>query len=457
MKNRNYIIALSTVLLGFNGCGSSPSSSGSSGITTPNNGTPSALDTAYVAFAPNVSKRMDILYKTDGTAANTALVSSDMLPTNPGNYENELISNFLIQNGILYMDRQQRKGNCLLSCVESQQMKTVLNSSVTSYLPIEASTIVDSISSAAVTRYSTVNAIYMSHVDQNPPPVVSSVGIDSYVISKIDTGGTLTPIQNNTAYLPNYLTTHLQVGTDIYYGALDYTTASLNGSHLPYYGMLKLDTTFDSLSRVPVFDGYFVHNMTEFNSKIYIGASIGLSVGLYMFDPATTSVLPALIQSYAELPSNGFVFNGELYYLAATSQGLRDIYRYDGTTAPVTITTGVSPVKFKFIEYNGGLYYISSGSLYESNGSPISTLADSQVYEANGKLYFAHSSAAEGVELWQYDGTTASLVRDINPGTGNSMPRHITELNGDIIFQASPDGANNKLYNYDGTNLTPLN
>jgi ELWxxDGT repeat protein len=38
----------------------------------------------------------------------------------------------------------------------------------------------------------------------------------------------------------------------------------------------------------------------------------------------------------------------------------------------------------------------------------------------NGKLYFTASDAAHGDELWVYDGTTTTMVDDLNPGVQSS-------------------------------------
>jgi ELWxxDGT repeat protein len=66
-------------------------------------------------------------------------------------------------------------------------------------------------------------------------------------------------------------------------------------------------------------------------------------------------------------------------------------------------------------------------------------------------LYFRADDGAHGTELWRTDGTTTSLVEDINTGSNGSYPEHLTALNGYLYFQAD-DGTNgNELWRTDGT------
>lgn len=67
--------------------------------------------------------------------------------------------------------------------------------------------------------------------------------------------------------------------------------------------------------------------------------------------------------------------------------------------------------------------------------------------------YFTAQNAASGRELWKTDGTEAgtSLVADIRPGTGSSLPQQLTEFNGNLFFVAD-DGTNGEeLWMSDGT------
>jgi ELWxxDGT repeat protein len=54
------------------------------------------------------------------------------------------------------------------------------------------------------------------------------------------------------------------------------------------------------------------------------------------------------------------------------------------------------------------------------------------------KLYFNATTAASGDELWVHNGTTTTLLADIEPGTGDSSPKEFAVFDGKLCF-----GANN--------------
>jgi len=71
----------------------------------------------------------------------------------------------------------------------------------------------------------------------------------------------------------------------------------------------------------------------------------------------------------------------------------------------------------------------------------------------NGTLFFSAIDRTTGDELWKSDGTAAGtvLVKDINPGVGDSLPSILTDVNGTLFFTAN-DGANGfELWKSDGT------
>ncbi|MFN3242974.1 MAG: ELWxxDGT repeat protein [Planctomycetota bacterium] len=66
------------------------------------------------------------------------------------------------------------------------------------------------------------------------------------------------------------------------------------------------------------------------------------------------------------------------------------------------------------------------------------------------RVFFVANDGLTGDELWQYDGTTASLVADINP-IGGSKPRSLTAFQGVLLFSADDGFSGPELWRTDGT------
>jgi ELWxxDGT repeat protein len=76
-----------------------------------------------------------------------------------------------------------------------------------------------------------------------------------------------------------------------------------------------------------------------------------------------------------------------------------------------------------------------------------------QAATLNGVMLFNGYQAASGYELWVTDGTPegTSLLKDINPGAGDSYPVGLFEHEGYVYFSAAGDGTNYELWRTDGT------
>ena len=59
-----------------------------------------------------------------------------------------------------------------------------------------------------------------------------------------------------------------------------------------------------------------------------------------------------------------------------------------------------------------------------------------------------------GTELWKFDGTTATMAYDVNPGAADSAPTYLTPFNNALFFGAVGNSAGFELWKFDGMNAT---
>jgi len=79
-----------------------------------------------------------------------------------------------------------------------------------------------------------------------------------------------------------------------------------------------------------------------------------------------------------------------------------------------------------------------------------------ELTETNGRIFFSAYTNSLGTELWKSDGTAEGtvLVKDVNPGSSSSNPTELTEVSGTLYFRADDGlpGANHReLWKSDGT------
>lgn len=76
-----------------------------------------------------------------------------------------------------------------------------------------------------------------------------------------------------------------------------------------------------------------------------------------------------------------------------------------------------------------------------------------EVVNFNDEFFFFANDGTSGNELWKSEGTAAGtvLVKDINPGIGNSFPVALNNLNGTRIFRANDGTTGTERWRSDGT------
>ena len=124
----------------------------------------------------------------------------------------------------------------------------------------------------------------------------------------------------------------------------------------------------------------------------------------------------------------------------------------------------------RFAHSNGQLFFgvrntsVNIYSLYKTDGtdagtgqlnaygSTINPLPTDAV-NTNGFIYFSFTDIANGTELWKSDGTAAgtSILKDIYPGPANSTPSRMFNLDGVVYFAANNGIAGEELWKTDGT------
>lgn len=94
----------------------------------------------------------------------------------------------------------------------------------------------------------------------------------------------------------------------------------------------------------------------------------------------------------------------------------------------------------------------SSAQTAEDDSLITSALFASRHAVLNGRVYFSADNGIQGSELWVSDGTATGtfMVKDINPGAGDSDPDYLTAV-GNRVFFAARNGSNTSLWTTDGT------
>lgn len=173
-------------------------------------------------------------------------------------------------------------------------------------------------------------------------------------------------------------------------------------------------------------------------------------------------------------PRNPRVFGQRLYFSASTPGTGRELWSYDGTNfsllADINNTAANDSTPEWLTPFGGSLFFSAfdqkrGGELWRYNGTDTVRVTDinpdandsikttpknswpKELTEFNNALYFSADSGPTkfNFELWKYDGTSATQVRDINLATSgsdlSSYPNGLTVFNGGLYFMAD-DGSN---------------
>ena len=198
---------------------------------------------------------------------------------------------------------------------------------------------------------------------------------------------------------------------------------------------------FDGTNQTPVdlFAGAgssYPQHFIEYDGLMYFNAcgTTGQGTELWRYNGSGMPTEAArLYPNNGSSPENFAVYDGQLYFSAYDGVHGRELWRCNGTTA--TLAADIVP---------GGQYS-------SSNPSGLTVF--------RGTLYFCATDDVHGYELWSFDGTNAQMVAEINPtpdpGNGDtflmdSSPANLTVLDGLLYFSANDGIHGRELWSYDG-------
>jgi ELWxxDGT repeat protein len=219
--------------------------------------------------------------------------------------------------------------------------------------------------------------------------------------------------------------------------------------------------------------------LSVFNGAVYFGASndyfnnCSTPDYLWQTDGTAAGTVPLLgtgASASARTPMFFTAVNNALYFAALDSSCCWELLKSDGTMAGTVVvkdnSTGLSSRPEHLTVLNGTLYFYATDpvslGLWTTDGTTAGTVKYKDLTLVpttepftifNNAFYFAADSGASLGELWKSDGTAAGtvMVKDINPGFNASFPNTFNVLNGALLFFASDGVSQNQLWKTDGT------
>lgn len=164
-------------------------------------------------------------------------------------------------------------------------------------------------------------------------------------------------------------------------------------------------------------------------------------------------------------PGEGAVLGGELYFGIQSTALAEELWKTDGTTAGTVAVADIDPngqaLPRGFVAWNGDVYFsadvegVTGRELWRSDGTALGTqlVADVNPGAADGIeskrhvakvlgnwLLFTAEDGVLGFELYRTNGTTTTLLKDIDSGAEDSNTSLMTDLgNGQVLFGARDD------------------
>jgi trimeric autotransporter adhesin len=271
--------------------------------------------------------------------------------------------------------------------------------------------------------------------------------------------------------LPGSLT---MVGTTLYFSAYDGTDFELYRSDGTSGGTVKLDINVGAGSSNP-------SNLFALNSTTLLFRATNGTSGTELF-ACVNGNSPFLVEDInsgagSSSPSDFAVFGSFVYYQAYEPTNGYELWRLSTSTinaANNSLFANINPAAGHsspngFLSFGGFLYFSASdgtngSELWRTDGTTttlvkdINTTAGQSSYPYfltafGSNIYFQATDGTNGYELWKSDGTGVNtvLVKDIRNGTSSSSPSTFVPFNGKLFFTATTAAAGAELWSTDGT------
>ena len=242
----------------------------------------------------------------------------------------------------------------------------------------------------------------------------------------------------------------------------------------PYMSGLSYDSRLTDVNGTL----YFMANDGTHGDELW--KSDGTDAGTVM----VKDINPSGSSDYSNTGYNLTNVNGTLFFMANDGVHGYELWKSDGTEAGTVMVKDINPGSGgsgpgDFTNVNGTLFFTADDGvhgyeLWKSDGTEAGTVMvkdinpgsgdsdpswyyDYDLTNVNGTLFFMANDGTHGNELWKTDGTEAGtfMVKDINPGSGDSDPSHygyhLTDVKGTVFFTADDGVHGYELWKTDGT------
>ncbi len=216
-------------------------------------------------------------------------------------------------------------------------------------------------------------------------------------------------------------------------------------------------------------------SLTVVGNTLYFTASNGGQLWKTDGTTAGTVQVKNLVGTGANI-QNLTAIGNTLFFINGDSSNGVELWRSDGTDAGTVRISDINPGTgsanpSNLVNLNGTLYFLANNGstfgLYRSTEAGVVSLVQTlpsagqvpgSLTVSGSNLFFTVDVGTAGtpdVQLWKSDGTTAGIVKDINP-VGNANPASLTSVNGTLFFTAN-DGST-RIWRTDGTDVgtTPV-